>query len=82
MVSVSVAATAIAAIRREIGAVIVPLVSAVAVMHDDMHQRQAARRRYGKAPKTCAVCSVRRKKPPMIRKPQRTIPNGVCHQGF
>src|SRR6516165_1736971 len=40
---------------------------------------QARIKRYGSTPKTCAVCSVSKKNPATIRKPQATIPIGVRH---
>src|SRR5215471_3193553 len=41
---------------------------------------QARIRSQGSTPKTCAVCSVSKKNPATIRKPQVTIPIGVRHQ--
>src|SRR6516162_11303296 len=43
--------------------------------------RQASTSSQGSAPNTCAVCSVSKKKPATIRKPQVTIPIGVRHHG-
>src|SRR6516165_258496 len=42
---------------------------------------QARIRSQGSTPKTCAVCSVSKKNPATIRKPQATIPIGVRHHG-
>src|SRR5437870_2229096 len=42
---------------------------------------QARIRRYGSTPKTCAVCSVSKKNPATIRKPQVASPIGVRHHG-
>src|SRR6516165_7516488 len=41
---------------------------------------QARIRSQGSTPKTCAVCSVSKKNPATIRKPQVTIPIGDRHQ--
>src|SRR5689334_16415798 len=41
---------------------------------------QATKSSEGSAPKTCAVCSVRRKNPATPRKPRVTIPPGDRHQ--
>src|SRR5215472_3009549 len=41
---------------------------------------QARIRSQGSTPKTCAVCSVSKKKPATIRNPQVTIPTGLRHQ--
>src|SRR6516165_1725780 len=42
---------------------------------------QASTSSQGSAPKTCAVCSVSKKNPATIRKPQVTSPIGVRHHG-
>src|SRR5262244_1586114 len=42
---------------------------------------QARMRTQGSTPKTCAVCSVSKKNPATIRKPQATSPIGVRHHG-
>src|SRR6516162_11921602 len=42
---------------------------------------QARIKSQGSTPKTCAVCSVSKKNPATIRKPQVTSPIGVCHHG-
>src|SRR6516164_10026375 len=42
---------------------------------------QARIRSQGSTPKTCAVCSVSKKNPATIKKPQATRPIGVRHHG-